>query len=140
MRSPHIRVSLSETVLPSDILERNRTVAETFYKLMLERVHELVIRPPKWGTEDSPMPELDDVVLFVYSDAPMAEEWKLGRVVDIQGNNVCLSYVKTPVSDGPDTMGRAVRNGRQVSIIVKNNECDLNSYQSFLQFYNKSHE
>ena len=122
---------MNDPVLPSDVLDRNRSVMETFYRLMLDRVHKLVARPAKWGIENSEPPDVDDILIFTLQDNAAPKDWKLARVVSVGVMEAQLLYEKSTTQDGQTTMGTTLRNFRDIAIIVRNSEANLNSKENF---------
>ena len=116
------------------VLKRNRSISETFYALMMQRVHELVLRPNKWGITNADPPKPDVIVLFTYQEAPLSDEWRLGRVVEMRKSDVCVKYVKSVNEDGTPILGFAARSVRNISIIVRDSEVNLNSNPKFEQY------
>jgi len=87
-------ISLVESSIPAKILEKNKTISESWYKIFLSRLFYLAARPKWHGTSKV---RLDDVVLFRYEDCDKTG-WKIGRVVEIlKKGELRLSYSCQPV-------------------------------------------
>jgi len=87
-------ISLVESCIPAKILEKNKTISESWYKIFVSRLFYLAARPKWHGTS---MVRLDDVVLFRYDDCDKTG-WKIGRVVEIlKKGELRLSYSCQPV-------------------------------------------
>ena len=110
------------------ILDRNRFIYQQWYQTFIDNVHLLNLRPNKWLKSDR-IPEVSDIVLFVFNDSSYTKEsicWKLGKVVDVQGNKVSLRYfMKTRVEQ---ILVRSVRN---ISIVYSVGEILINTLDHF---------
>ena len=72
------------------ILVRNRSIYQQWYQTVIDNVHLLNLRLNKW-LRSSWLPIINDIVLFMFNDSNYVKEsicWKLGKVVDVQGNKV----------------------------------------------------
>ena len=56
LRAMHINTKIDEPLIPSDLLRHNRKIMKTFYGLMMDRVHHLVLKPNKWNHNDDRPP------------------------------------------------------------------------------------
>jgi hypothetical protein len=108
-------------------LDRNRKITETFYQVMLDRIHELVGRPDKWGVKEMPNAQVDDVVIFVHNDSKVGKDWRLGRIVEVTGRTVEIVYTVKSNGDLISRLGRVRRSLRQISLVVGKDEMNLNS-------------
>ena len=64
------------------LLERNRELYCEWYRIFLENIHMLDVRPNKW-LKNSRLPVLDDIVLFVFNDSEYGKagmDWRLGKI------------------------------------------------------------
>jgi len=87
-------ISLVESSIPAKILEKNKTISESWYKIFISRLFYLSARP-KWHGKSKV--RIDDVVLFRYTDCDKTG-WKIGRVVEIlKKGELLLSYSCQPV-------------------------------------------
>ena len=130
-RSLHIRTDISSSALPSKVLEQNRKVMETFYGILISRIHELVPRPNKWTVTDEIQPKKNDIVLFIFNDNNAGTEWRLGRIIKNMGHKVKISYVRKTTPDSIPLIGILERSVRNVSIIYAEGELDLNTKEHF---------
>lgn len=73
-RSPESPMSL--TNCPQTLLDRNRLIHETWYKIFISRIHNLMPQP-KWFKTDTI--NIGDIVLFLYEDGVIKklEVWKI---------------------------------------------------------------
>ena len=138
-RSLHIRTEITNSALPSKVLEQNRKVMETFYGILISRIHELVPRPNKWTQTDEIQPKENDVVLFVFNDNNAGTDWRLGRVIKNLGHRVRISYLRKTSPESVPSIGILERSVRNVSIIHGEGELDLNSRKHFKQLIDSMH-
>ena len=110
------------------ILDRNRSIYQQWYQTFIDNVHLLNLHPNKW-LKSSWLPVINDIVLFVFNDSNYVKEslcWKLGKVVDVQGNKVSLRYsIKTRVEQ------TLVRSVRDISIVYSVGEMLINTSDHF---------
>ena len=130
-RSLHIRTEITNSALPSKVLEQNRKVMESFYGILISRIQELVPRPRKWNQTDEIQPKKNDIVLFIFNDNNAGTEWRLGRVLKNMGHRVRLSYLRKTSPESVPNIGILERSVRDVCIIHAEGELDLNSKEHF---------
>ena len=98
-----------------------------FYKLLTERVHQLMLKPNKWNSKDDRKPKVDDIVIFVYNDPSTGKEWKLARVIEVLERRVKLVYAKRVNKDDIPVLKILERSYRDVSVILSQEEFALNT-------------
>ena len=127
MRSIGIKTEILDPVVPSKILDQNRKITEAFYKLLMERIHELVLKPEKWSKSSERKLEVNDIVMFQLGDGDVSEDWRLGRIINVRERSASVLYIKkTEVGKAP-TIGILDRPIRKISIIYADGEIDLNT-------------
>ena len=99
----------------------------TFYKLLVERVHQLSLKPNKWNEKDSRKPRVDDIVLFVYVEDAKGKDWKLGRIIEVQERRVKVLYSKRNHKDDMPVLKIIERSHRDISILLSQDELAVNS-------------
>ena len=112
------------------LMEKNRKILETWYKIFVEHLYYLIPRPTgKWHTTD-PV-NVGDVVLFVFKENAVMKQdvWKLARVVEIfSPTKVRLQYsIKT--KRGDTEVKFLERNPRQLCMILGEDEYGINTYK-----------
>ena len=132
-RSLNGSIDISNRVLPSDILDRNRKITSTFLQILVDRIHYFNYRPSKWLYSSEIPPKVDDIVLFVMEDGKVSadSDWKLGRIVQVSDRKVRVMYPSKKTPDHIITWKFLDRNWRDISIIVAENELYLNSSDYF---------
>ena len=113
----------------SRILERNRETYQVWFQLFIDNIHNLGIRPNKWAT-NSRMPVIEDIVLFVFTDAGYSKEnvsWKLGRVIEVSKRKVRITFFSKPSSTGKSIMHQLERNPRDVSNLFSAGDFAINT-------------
>ena len=121
--------TIDNTATPYDILERNREIYQTWYQLFIDNINMLTVKPNKWN-ENSPLPEVDDVVLFTFNDSgygATTKVWKLGTVVSVSPRKLGISYVSRLSKTRVPTMGTISRNPRDVSIVYSCKDLFINT-------------
>jgi len=111
------------------ILDRNRSIYQQWYQGFIDNIHLLNLKPDKWLVT-SRMPVINDVVLFVFNDSSCSKEaiyWKLGKVIDIKGSKITLSYALKS-KGGEQTVVRSVRD---ISIVYSVGEFSINTREHF---------
>ena len=101
------------------LMEKNRKILETWYKIFVEHLYYLIPRPTsKWHATD-PV-NVGDVVLFVFKENAVMKQdvWKLARVVEVfSPTKVKLQYsIKT--KRGDTEVKFLERNPRQLCMIL----------------------
>jgi len=111
------------------ILERNRDIYKCWFKIFMDNVHMLGLRPKKW-VKTSRLPVIDDIVLFVFNDSQYSKdsiEWKLGRIVSVGTRKVTILY-----SNGmAQSMVSVERSIRDISIVYSVGELMINTQEHF---------
>ena len=126
-------MDITNRVLPSDILDRNRKITATFLQILVDRIHYFNHRPKKWLYSSEIPPKVDDIVLFIMEDGKVSadNDWKIGRIVEVHHRKVRVMY---PAKKSPDhiiSWKFLNRNWRDVSILVAENELYMNSTDFF---------
>ena len=120
---------LEASKIPTNILERNREIYAVWFQLFIDNVHMFQMRPDKWSN-NSRLPIVNDIVLFVFTDANYSKEntcWKLARVLSCSDGKVELSYVSKVSKTGISKMGKVSRSVRDVSIVFSVGELFINT-------------
>lgn len=113
------------------LLQRNREIQKFFYQLILDRLHHLIPRPPKWNKSDSI--KQGDICVFVHTDSGAEKRWswQLGRVTEvIDERKIKIEYF-TPSTKRRMTVTRCPR---QVSKIYDHTDLPVNT----VEYYEKS--
>ena len=121
-----MKTAIEDPVIPSKMLEQNRKVSEAFYGLLMERVHELVLRPDKWSRGSHEDVKENDIVMFLFNDSDSGEDWRLGRVINVEKMAVSI-YVKKNEHGRSPVIGIVERPKRKVYIVHSEDEIDLNT-------------
>ena len=117
----------------SRILECNRETYQVWFQLFIDNIHNLAMRPNKWAV-NSRMPIVEDIVLFVFTDAGYSKEnvsWKFGRVVEVTARNVKITYLSKSSKSGKPIMHQLDRNPRDVSILFSVGDFSINTQDHF---------
>ena len=117
----------------SRILERNRETYQVWFQLFIDNIHNLAMKPNKWNN-NSRMPIVEDIVLFVYTDAGYSKEnisWKLGRVIEVSERKVKLIFLSKTSKSGKPIMHQLERNPRDVSILFSVGDFSINTQDHF---------
>ena len=64
------------------LLERNCELYCEWYRIFIENIHMLDLRPNKW-LKNKRLPVIDDIVLFVFNDSEYGKggmDWRLGKI------------------------------------------------------------
>ena len=131
MRTLHINTRLQDPGLPSDLLQQNRKVMEVFYRVMMDRVHQLVLKPDKWNHNEKRPPKIDDIVIFLMKESNTEKDWKLGRVIEEGERKVKILYWKKEKKDDIPVMKILERSHRDISILLPEGEVPMNSTEYF---------
>ena len=110
------------------LLEVNRKCQQTWYQIMLDRLHYLIPKPNKWLKTDDI--QVCDVVVFIHNDSTVDKQskWCLGKVhsVEDSGRRLTIEYFKLSGS-----IGQVSRNPRQVSKIYSHSEIPVNTTEYY---------
>ena len=120
---------LNASKIPTNVLETNRQIYETWYQLFCDNIHMLMLKPDKWST-NSRMPLIDDVVLFVFNDAGYSKQstiWKLGRISKCFERKVEILYISKISKTGQPSKSKLTRSVRDVSIVFSVDELFINT-------------
>ena len=93
----------------------------------------LTVKPNKWN-ENSPLPEVEDVVLFTFNDSgygATSKIWKLGTVVSVSPRKLGISYVSKLSKTRIPMMGLISRNPRDVSNVYSCKDSFINTKDHF---------
>ena len=69
------------------LLERNHELYCEWYRIFIDNIHMLDLRPKKW-LKNSRLPVLDDIVLFVCNNSEYGKggmDWRLVKVTAVKG-------------------------------------------------------
>ena len=127
MRALHLNTRLEDPVLPSKMLEQSRKVTENFYGLLMERVHELVMKPNKLNEDDQRNIKVDDIVMFLFTDSDAGDDWRTGRVIDVKKSSASIVYVKKNEKGKVPVLGVVERPIRRICILHSEEDIDLNT-------------
>ena len=105
--------------MPSEVMDRNREVTENFYRLLVSRVHHLVMKPNKWNTTDPRTLEVNDLVT--------GDQWKIGRVTAVTDTKASIAYSRQHEKSRVLKIGVVERSFRQIAILASEGEVFLNS-------------
>ena len=122
----------------TNILERNREIYYDGYRIFVENVHMLDLRPNKW-LKTSKRPVVDDVVLFTFKDAGYSQEWidwRLGKVVTLDGNKATISYSGKGSSSKSQPLHTVQRSIRDICIIHSVGDLVVNNKEHFVALRN----
>lgn len=135
-RSLEGNITFTTHALPSDILDRNRSITSAYYQILIDRVHHLISRPSKWCTTSQVPPKVNDIVVFVTKDGNVAANgkvWKLGRVIKVSKSNVTVMYPTKTLTKTIPTWKFVDRNWREISIIMSEKDIPVNSNDYHLE-------
>ena len=128
-------ISILRPAGPVELLKRTIDIQKYWYGLLLDRLHHLVPRPPKWEGARMPKFTVGDIVIFRFLDGMSSklETWKTGRIISISANGRKLE-IKYPVPghSALTKLPSVFRSPRDTCIVAKEAELDLNS-NKFLQ-------
>ena len=134
-RSLEIPSGITLNAGPDKLLEVNRKIQETWYRIFIDRIHNLIPKPNKWHKSDRP--EVNDIVLFIQSDSVKGKEtktWKLGRIIGFLKNKsrAEIEYCGTiPGGDRLPEKKTIVRNVRYISVIFSVEDLGINTSKHF---------
>ena len=126
-RSFHGNSKFSDTTLPSELLDQNRKIMSAFYQTLADNLHYFQTKPEKWGSSSDRQPEVDDIVLFKFSDSKVSEGWKLGRVVSVDSRKATIMYSLRSDNKPIPTMKFLSRSYRDVVILLNEKDAYLQS-------------
>ena len=101
-------------------------------------MHHFQASPPKWRRDSPRLPQLDDIVLFTFTDSKIDPQWKIGRIVEVKHRSVTIRYASRLKPNALATMNTVTRSPRQVVIVFSENELNVNSSEYFAQTLNKN--
>ena len=118
----------------TELLDKNRKVQQTWYQMLLDRLHHLILKPNKWQHSDIPL--VDDIVLFIYLDGQKSKNqavWKLGRVirVDPSKRKVIIAFPDRIAADKIPKLRTIGRSLREISVIFSAQEIPINTLEHF---------
>ena len=91
-RSIYIDGQIVDPTIPSKLLEKNRKIMSAFFQILMDRLHHLQLKPKKWLNNDIRPPQIDDVVLFKFSESNSEVVWKLGRLIKVDSRKLTITY------------------------------------------------
>ena len=103
-------------------------VLAAWYKILIENLHYLALKPDKWTTQSERQPKDGDLVLFLADDSggtPAAYIWKLGRVIEVRPRQVTIEY--GPKRASTQERSRTTRSPRDVTILYSLEELHINT-------------
>ena len=134
-RSLESPIGITLSAGPDKLLEANRKIQETWYKIFIDRIHNLIPKPDKWHKTDKP--SIGDIVLFVENDSLMGKDsrtWKLGKITEFlnNGSRVKLEYCGAdPGSTKLPAKKQIVRNVRYISVIFSVKDLPINTIEHY---------
>jgi hypothetical protein len=131
---------LINRALPTEILERNRKITTAFYQIMIDRIHHLLARPPKWNHPTDLKLKPKDIVLFVFKDGNVNSEgkvWKLGKVVTAEETKATITYPMNSTGLTVPEWNTTERSKRDIVLVLSETDEYLNSTQYFQQICDK---
>ena len=136
-------IMISGNLGVDNLLENNRKIQHTWYQMLIDRLHHLIMKPTKWSKSD--IPNVDDIVLFIYLDGQRSKNraiWKLGKIIEISSNKrkVVIAFPeRTEIGNLKipklKTLSRSLR---EVSVIYSVKDLPLNSHEHFSSVTNKN--
>ena len=127
-------ISLTGGAGLDNLLDLNRAAQKTWYQMLLDRLHQLILKPSKWLHSD--IPNIDDIVLFIYLDNLRSKDqavWKLGKVISIHPSQRKVT-IAFPDRSSPTTIPKLRtlnRSIREISIIYSVKDLPLNTTEHF---------
>ena len=115
------------------MLERNRELYCEWYKIFIDNLHLLDLRPNKW-LKNSRLPVLDDIVLFVFLDSEYGKggsEWRLGKVTAVKGSQISVSYSVRGAKAKAPPLHTVSRSARDVFILYSAGDLLVNTREHF---------
>ena len=115
------------------MLERNRELYCEWYKIFIDNIHLLDLRPNKW-LKNGKLPVIDDIVLFVFLDTEYGKggtEWGLGKVTAVKGSQISVSYSVRGAKAKVPPMHTVTRSARDVSILYSAGDLLVNTREHF---------
>ena len=113
--------------LPSEILEQNRSITDNYNKLLTERVHHLVAKPNKWNHTQEKLPQKGDIVIFILNDSSTGDEWKLGRISEMNETKAKIVYSRKCERTNTLKLNTVERSLRDISVIISESKIPMNS-------------
>ena len=100
----------------------------------MDRNHFLSLKKNKWLSTDNRLPQVDDIVLFLFSDNPAitdADAWKLGRVVEVMATRCRIMYPSKSKRLEIPKRKFVERSFRDIVILLGEKDIHLNSSEYF---------
>ena len=129
-----VGIDLKNSLIPTEILDRNREITAFWYQEFLDNIHMLMLKPNKFLSSSAP-PTVNSIVLFTLLDGLYSKQetcWKLGKVLEVEERRVRISYVTRIPKIGNPIMAEVFRNFRDVSVIYSVNDILINTTEHFV--------
>ena len=137
-RSVHIDGRVSDSTIPSALLDKNRQIMSAFFQMLVNRLHFFQLKPNKWNKSDIRPAKVDDIVLFKFNESDNSPEWKLGRVLKSDTRKLSIMYSKKASSQSIPIMRFVERSPRDTVILFSENELFVNSSDYFSNVLSKN--
>ena len=117
-----------------NLLAINRKAQVTWYQMLLDRLHQLMLKPNKWLKSDSP--NVDDIVLFIYLDSLRSKDqavWKIGKIISIHpsGRKVTIAFPDKTSPDKIPKLRTINRSIREISVIYSVKDFPVHTHEHF---------
>ena len=115
------------------LLERNCELYCDCYRIFIDNIHMLDLRPNKW-LKNSRLPVLEVIVLFVFNDSEYGNggmDWRLGKITAVKGAQVSVTYSVRGAKAKVPFMNTVQRSVRDVSIIYSAGDLMINTREHF---------
>ena len=115
------------------LLEQNRELNCEWYRILIDNIHMLDLRPNKW-LKNSRLPVLDDIVLFVFNDSEYGKggmDWRLGKITGVKGSQISVTYSERDAKGKVPPMHTVQRSTRDVSIQYYAGDLMVNTSEHF---------
>ena len=109
------------------LLEHYRELYFEWYKIFIDNIHMLDLRPNKW-LKNGRLPVLNDIVLFVFLDSEYGKggrEWRLGKVSAVKGSQISVTYSVRGAKAKVPPLQTVLRSARDVSILYSAGDLGL---------------
>ena len=77
------------------------------------------------------------IVSFLFEDASIGKTWRLGRAVNVQGNDITIDYVNITSKSNP-TSKTCIRSPQDCKIVLAESECAVFSNEYFSKLIENS--